>query len=149
MRTGDTNERSVTKKQSRNKNERPAKNPPADIIAGLNLAGFLNVGSLGALGALNNLKLDRISFLQSAIAVAGYCRIVDEDVGAIVPPDETVTFGIIEPLYRSSHRDSPPVVAIQIYRSNRPRLRAPIDASAQIEMSRSLAEKGSQSSEQR
>jgi hypothetical protein len=85
----------------------------------------LNVGSLRPLRSLNNLELDRISFLQSAITIAGDCRIVDENVGTVVAPYEPVPFGIIEPLYRSSHRDSPPVVATEIKKTNGPRLEAP------------------------
>jgi hypothetical protein len=52
----------------------------------------LNVGSLRALGPLNNLKLDRISFLQSAIAIARDCRVMDENVGTVVASYKPVTF---------------------------------------------------------
>jgi hypothetical protein len=47
---------------------------------------------------------------------------MDENVGTVVAPYEPVTFRIIEPLYRSSHRDSPPVVATEIKKTNGPRL---------------------------
>jgi hypothetical protein len=52
----------------------------------------LDVGSLRPFGALHNLKLDCISFLQGAISVARDSRIVDEDVGTVVTPDEPVPF---------------------------------------------------------
>jgi len=72
------------------------------------LAGLLNVSGLRAFGALHNLKLDWISFLQCPIAVACDCGVVDKDVGTIVAPDEPISFRIIEPLYGSSHRDPLP-----------------------------------------
>jgi hypothetical protein len=52
---------------------------------------------------------------------------MDENVGTVVAPYESVAFRVIKPLYRSSHRDSPPVVATEIKKTNGPRLGAPTD----------------------
>lgn len=68
------------------------------MITGKNSSRFLNVGSLGSLGALYDLKFDWISFLKSAITVSDDRRIVNENIWAIFAPDEAVSFGIIEPL---------------------------------------------------
>jgi hypothetical protein len=65
---------------------------PAPIIAGYYLACFLHVGCLRTFRSLDDLKLDRISFLQRTVAVTGDCGIMDENIGAIVAPDEAVTF---------------------------------------------------------
>ncbi len=62
------------------------------MIAGYYLACFLYVGRLRTLRSLDDLKLDGISFLQRAVAVASDCGIMDENIGAIVAPDEAVTF---------------------------------------------------------
>jgi hypothetical protein len=77
------------------------------MIAGtrqLVLACFLHVCRLRTFRPLDDFKLDRISFLQSAIAVASDCGIMYEHIRAIVTPDEAVPFRIIEPFNRSSHR---------------------------------------------
>jgi hypothetical protein len=60
---------------------------------------FLDVGSLRTFRSLHNFEFDHISFLQSAVAVSNDGGIVDEDIGAIVAPDEAVTFRVIEPFY--------------------------------------------------
>jgi hypothetical protein len=73
--------------------KRPAEgeSQPAEMIAEL-LACLLHVGRLRPFWTLDDFKFDRISFLQSAIAIAGDCRVMHEDVGAVVASDETVTF---------------------------------------------------------
>jgi hypothetical protein len=65
------------------------------------LARFLHISSLRTLRSLDDLKLDRISFLQRAVAVASDRGIMYENIGAIVAPDEAVTFCVIEPFYCS------------------------------------------------
>ena len=77
---------------------------------------LLNVGRLGTLRSLDDFKLDRISFLQSAIAVTYDCGIVDKNIRAIIAPDEAIALRIVEPFYSSSHRDCPPIAATEICR---------------------------------
>ena len=56
------------------------------------LACLLHVGCLRSFRPLDDFKFDRISFLQSAVAIAGDCGVMYEDIGAVVASDETVTF---------------------------------------------------------
>jgi hypothetical protein len=63
-----------------------------NIIAGCCLACFLHVCRLRTFRPLDDFKLDRISFLQSAVAVTSDCGIMDENIGPIVAPNEAVTF---------------------------------------------------------
>jgi hypothetical protein len=56
---------------------------------------------------LHNLKFYRISFLQRPVAIADDRRIMYEYIGPVFPPDESVSFRIIEPLYCSLHFVSP------------------------------------------
>ena len=67
------------------------------------LNGFLHICRLGTLGALDNFELDRISFLQSAVAISKYGRVMNEDIGAVIAPDEAVTFRVVEPFHRPKH----------------------------------------------
>ena len=65
---------------------------------------LLNFGDFVGLRAfltLNNLKFDRITFLQALKSVHVDGRIVNEHIGSTVLADETVTLGIVEPLYFS------------------------------------------------
>jgi hypothetical protein len=64
---------------------------PAAIIAVFPLLHFLDVGCLGAFWSLDDLELDGISFLQSAIAVPNDSGIMYEDIWSILAPDEAVT----------------------------------------------------------
>jgi hypothetical protein len=64
---------------------------PAEMIAEL-LACLLHVGCLRSFWPLDDFKFDRISFLQSAVAIACNCGVMYEDIGAVVAPDEAVTF---------------------------------------------------------
>src|SRR5262249_20082498 len=83
---------------------------PVSMIAGSSLACLLHVCSLRSFRTLHDLEFDRISFLQSTVAVANDCGVVDKDIGAVIAPDKSVSFGIIEPFDRSSHRDCPPML---------------------------------------
>src|ERR1041385_5036937 len=69
---------------------------------------FGNVAGLRALGAVNDLELHRLAFLERAEAVALNGRVVHEDVAASVTLDETVTLGVVEPLDLAcdTHRSS-------------------------------------------
>jgi hypothetical protein len=68
------------------------------MITGKNSSCFLNIRSLGSLGSLHYLKFDCISFLKSAITVSDDRGIMNEDIGPIFTPDETVSFRVVEPL---------------------------------------------------
>jgi hypothetical protein len=59
---------------------------------------FGDFGCLGALWSLDNFELHRVPFLQSAVAIASDGGIVNENVWAIIAPDEAISLGIIEPL---------------------------------------------------
>ena len=62
------------------------------MITGKNSSRFLDVGCLGSLRALHDLKLDWISFLKSAITVSDDRGIMNENIWAIFAPDEAVSF---------------------------------------------------------
>ena len=64
---------------------------------------FDDVGGLGAFLALDNFEVDGIALLKTAIAITDDGGIVDEDVSAVVPPDEAVPFGVVEPFDASLH----------------------------------------------
>ena len=55
-------------------------------------ACFLYVCCLRTLWALDDLKLDQVSFLQSTVAVADDRGIVDKDIRTVVAPNEAVAF---------------------------------------------------------
>jgi hypothetical protein len=63
---------------------------------------FLYVSSLRTLRPLHDLKLNHISFLQGAITVTNNRGIMNEDIGTIIAPNESVTFSVIEPFHRSA-----------------------------------------------
>ena len=67
-----------------------------------------DVGCLGTFGSLDNLKFDGISFLQRAVAIANYGGVVNKYIRPIFPPDEAVSFRVIEPLDQSLHFRIPP-----------------------------------------
>lgn len=67
------------------------------------LTGFLYIRGLGTFRPLDNLELDWISFLQGAVAISKYGRVVNEDVGAIIASDEAVAFRVVEPFYSPEH----------------------------------------------
>jgi hypothetical protein len=60
---------------------------------------FLYVGSLRTFRSLHYLEVNHISFLKSAIALAYNCGVVNENVRAIVAPNEAIPFRVIEPFY--------------------------------------------------
>src|SRR4029077_2586025 len=64
---------------------------------------LLYIGSLRTFRPLPNFKLDRLSFLQSAIAFANDSGIMNENIRTIIAPDEAVAFCIIEPLHLAFH----------------------------------------------
>lgn len=65
---------------------------------------FLDVFRLRSLGPLLGLELDFVSFGQRPEAAADDRAVMNEDVFAsVIGGDETESFGIIEPLYRSLH----------------------------------------------
>src|SRR5690348_9746157 len=63
--------------------------------------GLADVCGLRSFLALHNLELHRIAFLQALIAFAADGAVVNEHIGSVVPSDEPVSFGVIEPLHSS------------------------------------------------
>jgi hypothetical protein len=62
--------------------------------------------SLGSFLALNDVELDVVAFFEALISVKLNCRVVDEDIGAVFAPDESVAFCVIKPFdlaFISSH----------------------------------------------
>ena len=62
---------------------------------------------LGTFLALDDVKLHVIALFQSFVAVQLNCRVVDEDIGAVIATDESVALGVVEPLdlaFVLSHR---------------------------------------------
>src|SRR6516165_8763251 len=68
---------------------------------------FGHIRCLRPFRALHYFEFDRISFLQRTVTLADDRRIMYEHIGPVVPPNEPVPFGIIEPLYSSLHFVSP------------------------------------------
>jgi len=60
------------------------------MMAYVRSAGLLYVGCLWTLWALNDLKLDQVSFLQRTVAVANDCGIVNKNIRTVVAPNEAV-----------------------------------------------------------
>ena len=85
-------------------------------------AGLCDVGGLGTFRALNDLKFDGISFLQRSIPVSSDCRIMDENVWAVIAPDEAVPFRIVKPLHGSLHFAFPPDRDLEIWHPGARRL---------------------------
>ena len=61
----------------------------------------LDVLSLPALGSFDHVELDGLTFLQRAEAVALNRRVVDEDVLAVRPAQESEALGIVKPFHCS------------------------------------------------
>jgi len=62
---------------------------------------FSYVCSLKPLGALYDLKFNRITLVQDAISLAQDCGVVNEHVGTIIPPQEAIPSRVVEPYYRA------------------------------------------------
>jgi hypothetical protein len=69
-------------------------------------SGFSYVGCLRAFGALNDLKLDGVAFLQGLVSIPIDRGVVDKNIGAIVSANKSIAFRIIEPFDRSLHADA-------------------------------------------
>jgi hypothetical protein len=62
---------------------------------------------LGTFLALNDVELYVIALFQCFVAVQLYCRVVDEHIGTVFTPDESVALGVVKPLHFAfvlSHR---------------------------------------------
>jgi hypothetical protein len=58
------------------------------------------VGSLGALGAFLNFKLDLLTLFESLVPFHFYCGIMREDIiAAICGCDESITLAGVKPLH--------------------------------------------------
>jgi hypothetical protein len=62
------------------------------------LADFGHISGLLAFGTIDDLELDRLALFQRPEAIALDRREVNEDVSAAVTFDETIAFGVVEPL---------------------------------------------------
>ena len=72
---------------------------PCDVpVSCRDLAGLRDVARLLAFGAIDDLELDRLTFLERPEPIALDCREVDEHVRPAVTFNETVTLGVVEPL---------------------------------------------------
>lgn len=54
---------------------------------------------LGAFLPLDDIELHVVAFFQAFISVELNCRVVDEDIRAVVSPDKSIAFCVIEPLH--------------------------------------------------
>ena len=52
---------------------------------------------LGTFLALNDVKFDVVAFFEAFVSVELDCRVVDEDIGAVFPPDESIAFCVVKP----------------------------------------------------
>jgi hypothetical protein len=68
---------------------------------------FGNIGCLWSFGALYDLEFDRVTFLQGSETIADNCRVVNENIGPVVPANESVSFRVVKPLHGSSQFVSP------------------------------------------
>ena len=59
----------------------------------------LYVGSLPALGALYDVELHGLTFLQTLESTGVDCRVVHEHIFAVLARNETEPFRVIEPLH--------------------------------------------------
>jgi hypothetical protein len=73
-----------------------------------------DVSGLGTFGALNNLKFDRISFLQGSIPVAHDGGVVYEHIRPVVATYESIALGIIKPLDVPFHFAWPPYSKLKL-----------------------------------
>src|SRR5581483_524803 len=61
------------------------------------------VRCLGAFLPLRNFEFDLIAFLQALIAFGTNCAVVNKYIGPVFPPDESITFCVVKPLYCAFH----------------------------------------------
>ena len=82
---------------------------PATAPASQWLGGFRDVAGLRALGTIDDLELDRLSFLERPESGSLDRREVHEDVAAAVALNESVALGVVEPLDLAcdTHRSFP------------------------------------------
>jgi hypothetical protein len=62
---------------------------------------------LGTFLALNDVEFDVVALFQCFVAVQLYCRVMDEHIRTVFPPDESVALGVVKPLHFAfvlSHR---------------------------------------------
>ena len=65
------------------------------------LLSFCYIRRLGTLLTIDNLKFNRVTFLQALVAVRNQSTVVDEDVWSVIASNEPKALGIVEPLYGS------------------------------------------------
>ena len=91
-------ERKIRKSRRSDAGELETGTPCGIPVSCGNLAGLRYVASLLALGAIDDLELDRLTFLERPEAIALDGREVDEYVRPAFAFNETVTLGVVEPL---------------------------------------------------
>ena len=67
----------------------------------MTLRSFCNIRSLRTFGALGDLELNLIAFLQALVSFRRNRAVVHKDVSSIFAADKTVPLGIVEPLHRT------------------------------------------------
>jgi hypothetical protein len=65
------------------------------------LRRFCNVCGLRSFLTLCDLELYLIAFLQALVAFRSDRTVVNKDIGAIVPSDKAIAFGVVKPLNRT------------------------------------------------
>src|SRR5215207_41194 len=88
------------------------------------LARLGDVSGLRALRTIDDLEFDRLALLERPETVSLDRREVDEHIAAAVTFDETVTFGVVEPLNLAcdTHRTFPALQWVDRHKK-RPRVR--------------------------
>jgi len=82
--------------------------PAGPITLDSSIGDLRDVGGLGTFRALDNLKFDWVSFLQSTVTFTDDGGIMDKNVRPVIAPDEAVPFGIVKPFHGSVHFTWPP-----------------------------------------
>jgi len=68
--------------------------------------GFKPLGYVVGLrtsGTLHNLKFHCITLFEGPIAIPDDGRVMNENIGTVIPSDETVPLRVVEPLYSAPH----------------------------------------------
>jgi len=62
------------------------------------LGSLHDVGRLRPFLALGDFKLHLIAFLQALVSLRTNRAVVHKHIGTVVPPNETISFSVVEPL---------------------------------------------------
>src|SRR2546426_5418141 len=86
----------------------PQGRPSGAARAVLDLADPLG---LRALGGVSNLELNLLALFERLVAISLDGGVVDENVGAVLPRDESIALCVVEPLHPTLHHDCVPPCA--------------------------------------